>query len=458
MGQLRVATHSRKWSVTAIVSLAWGALLAFLFRKHTFFWDEWNVLRDSISNPLGSIWIENGGNFFPLSRLLFSGEVALFSAWYPGYIFVSASLFGLIAAIIYFQVLQPRTPLEHALASILVGGYLLSTGVLFASTMGFMNLWPLSVLFAVLAGNQIARASSDSKALITSSLWLSLSWLSHGTAILSTTCIAIAMALITDLRRSKGLSRSRKWGLVAALPLATIAGFIAAQLATLSATQAVQPTSILGNLQYPSLFVVEGTAGFAASLLSGFTVFPLLHFGTFTTLFLQLVFAEWTVFAVCGIGVLLASTSKPRSAGFVLLGLLAVSTLFLALVRSPLILRYEVLWIPVALALVWQLITNQRSVVVAKFMSIGVIVIGAVSLLSGIVQINTISDIERERSAINVNRLWRLSTCLPEATMHREEISPSLSPTEICEVVRHLKDGTTAGSQSEAALPRLHLT
>lgn len=438
--QFRLTSELKQWIVIVIASLSWGILLAFLFRGHTFFWDEWNVLRDTISNPVGSIWIENGGNFFPLSRLVFSGEVVLFSAWYPGYIFTTACLFGLISAITYFRVLQPRTPLEHALAIILVSGYLLSTGVLFASTMGFMNLWPLSVLFAVLAGNQMARAPTDSKALITSFLLMSLSWLSHGTAILSTTCIAIAIALVTALRGSRRLSRPRKWGLLAALPLAIIAGFVAAQLATFSAPQGTQSTSVLSNLRDPSLFVIESAAGYAAALVSGFTVFPLFHFGIFTTLFLFLVVANWAALVVAGIGVLLASTSKPRSAGFVLLGLLAMSTLFLALVRTPLILRYEVLWIPIVLVLVWHFITSHRNAVTATLMTLVVVLVGAGSLIGGAIKITSISDIERERSVVNVDLLWHPSTCLPEATMHREEISPSLSPTEICEVVRRVKN------------------
>lgn len=426
--------------LTLILSTLWATFLAWRFRDLTFFWDEWNVLRDALLTPLSSIFVENGGNFFPLSRALFSVEVALLGSWYPGYIFVTTLLFGISASLLAIRVLRPTSLIDWAISAVMGIAYLLTTGVVFASSMGFMNLWPLSVLFAVLAALGLTRAGSDRMALGYASMGLVLSWLSHGTAILSNVLLFVAATLVIWARDAHTRNRSRKGFLIASAPAAAVAGLGAAYLAQITANNVGDSGSPLATLANFSDVIADWVVGTTAAIASAALVLPLVDFGVFTRAYLFL--AANILIAIVSL-LLTAAVSlilwrRGDATPFVLLALLALSIAFLALVRTPFIVRYEVLWAPLALLLVGYVlyeISTRRfgTVIVLAYLSVAAVIIA-----SGTISLRNVADLERQRSAVDALALWNSETCMNESTKRREEISPSLTPEEICAVVERL--------------------
>lgn len=432
-----------KWVLLGIgFAAVWAAFIAWTFSSLTFFWDEWNVLRDTLANPLSSIFLENGGNFFPLSRALFSLELSLFGPWYAGYVFVTAFLFGLTATVLTLGVLKPASRLEFGLAAALSLAYLLTTGVLFASSMGFMNLWPLSVLFALLAAVWLHNAKADSVAVSLASLGLVLSWLSHGTAILSNACLFVAASLVISAREPGDMRRVRRVLLIVTMPAALVAGFSAAFLAQLSSPGNDNSTTLVGGLGSGFETMAEWLVGTVTTLISAPLLLPLMDFTLFTRLYF--LFASMPLVTVLCLAAtaVLAYVMLRRGYPTVLLliALLAISVGFLAIVRTPLIVRYEVLWAPIALLIVAQTLRWIAANRLGRAVVTGYVFFALFVVSLGVMSVSEVSNLERQRDLVNTSALWNPETCISEAVKHREEISPSLSPREICQVVETMQE------------------
>ena len=69
----------------------------------------------------------------------------------------------------------------------------------------------------------------------------------------------------------------------------------------------------------------------------------------------------------------------------------------------------------------------------------GYVVLALFVVTLGVMSVSEVSNLERQRDLVNSSSLWNPQTCISEAVKHREEISPSLSPREICQVVETMQ-------------------
>lgn len=88
---------------------------------------------------------------------MFTLEAHISQGNYWAYISVTSTLFAFVAVALGKLVLRPQSRIEIVLAWLFGLAYLLASGVLFASAMGFMLKWALAPLWAVVAVHFYAR-------------------------------------------------------------------------------------------------------------------------------------------------------------------------------------------------------------------------------------------------------------------------------------------------------------
>ena len=96
----------------------------------------------------------------------------------------------------------------------------------------------------------------------------------------------------------------------------------------------------------------------------------------------------------------------------------------------------------------WIVLTRSRTyrwVGIARW-ALVVWMIGALAV--SITWIPRAGSLERDRYAVDTSRLFSPDTCLDEATIHSEEISPSASPGYVCEIVGELVGWGDLGADS----------
>ncbi|MFY9325633.1 MAG: hypothetical protein WAO29_04170, partial [Candidatus Nanopelagicales bacterium] len=150
----RVGPWSLGWAIGAII---FAVVVTWQNRGLTFFWDEWDVVSATLESPYYGVLQDNGGNFFPLSRIVFGIELAIFGTWYPGYMLVTSLLFG-STALAFNLLLDDGNKFRRIALSAFSVIYLSSTGVLLASSMGFMLKWGLSPLLAIISATFFLRS------------------------------------------------------------------------------------------------------------------------------------------------------------------------------------------------------------------------------------------------------------------------------------------------------------
>ena len=422
-----------------LLPFLWGAALATVWRGFTFFWDEWNVLSASLREPLASVLQENGGNFFPLSRGIFTLEAHVFRENYGAYIFATSALFGFVALLFARYVLRPRTTFQVVLATVLALAYVMTTGVLFASAMGFMLKWALAPLFAVIAVIAYERFGSRPTKLLAAGGALVLSGLAFSSAVVMMgTFVAGALYLRTDAR---GDMRARTVDAGVLFALAALLGVMGSQAAKAfpadDASVAGDPLSGL-DLSQPVASALDAWAAALSGVVAVVGVVPL----TDLSIWLQLLFlVSGNAFVLLALTAAVAAAfwlSKSRLALAAALMSVLVSMGFLVVLKDPIIVRYQALWALPAMVVVWIVLTRSRTyrwVGVVRW-ALVVWMIGALAV--SITWIPRAGSLERDRYAVDTSRLYSPDTCLDEATVHSEEISPSASPEYVCAIVGEL--------------------
>ena len=434
--EVSVRPRSRYWQIVWLTPLLWGAFLATLWRGFTFFWDEWNVLSASLSQPFASVLQENGGNFFPLSRLVFVLETQLFRENYWAYIFVTSSIFGYVALLFATKILRPQTRPEIVFAALLAFTYLITAGVLFASAMGFMVKWALAPLLAVLTVMVYERIPHRWWRVVGAAGVLVLTGLAFSSAVV----IMGAFIAGAILRNAPSWRAARPIVIDAAVLFAVsgllgIAGARAAQAFPADdASVAGDPLSGL-DLSSPLSSVLEAWSATLSGLVAVFSVLPLANHGWWLT-FLYLVAGNVVVWiALTLIVIALIGLSKSRLALSFTTASLVATFGFIVLVKDPIIVRYQALWVLPAMVVVWIIFTRTRGdrLLSGARVALMVWMIGALAV--SLTWIPRAGSLERDRYVVDTSRLYAEQTCLDEATAHSEEISPSASPEYVCEVV-----------------------
>ena len=434
-----VRQRSRYWLVLWLAPLLWGAFLATLWRGFTFFWDEWNVLSASLSHPFASILQENGGNFFPLSRVVFVLESQVFRESYWAYIFVTSSIFGYVALLFVTKILQPRARLEIVFAALLASTYLLTAGVLFASAMGFMVKWALAPLLAVLTVIVYERIPHRWGRVVGAGGVLVLTGLAFSSAaVILGAFIAGAIVRNTPSWRAARPVMIDAAVLFGVSCLLGIAGAWAAQLFPAEdASVAGDPLSGL-DFSAPLSAVGEAWSATLSGLLAVFSVLPLASHGLWLTLFYLVAGNAVVWVALTLLVIALIGLSKSRLALILTTASLLATFGFIVLVKDPIIVRYQALWVLPAMVVAWIVFTRTRGdrILAGARAVLAVWMIGALTV--SLTWIPRAGSLERDRYAVDTSRLYTEQTCLDEATVHSEEISPSASPEYVCEVVGQL--------------------
>lgn len=432
-----------------LLPLLWGAALATMWRGFTFFWDEWNVLSASLRAPIASVLQENGGNFFPLSRAIFTVEAHVFRENYGAYIFVTSALFGFVALLFARYILRPRTTFQVVLAAVLALAYVMTTGVLFASAMGFMLKWALAPLFAVIAIIAYERCRTRPAKLLAAGGALVLSGLAFSSAVVMMgTFVAGALYLRAGTRRN---IRERTVDAGILFGLSALLGVLGSQAAKAfpadDASVAGDPLSGL-DLSQPVASALDAWAAALSGVVAVVGVVPL----TDLSVWLQLLFlVSGNVIVILALTAAVAAAfwlSKSRLALAAALMSVLVSMGFLVVLKDPIIVRYQALWVLPAMVVVWIVLTRSQTyrwIDLARWVLVAWM-IGALAV--SITWIPRAGSLERDRYAVDTSRLYSPDTCLDEATVHSEEISPSASPEYVCAIVGELVGWGALGADS----------
>jgi hypothetical protein len=439
------------WSIGAIL---FALVVTWQNRGLTFFWDEWDVVSATLESPYYGILQDNGGNFFPLSRIVFGIELAIFGTWYPGYMFVTSLLFG-ATALAFNWVLDDGTKARRILLTAFSLIYLSSTGVLFASSMGFMLKWALSPLLAVLAAAFFIwsrdAGRNSKKMLVIAWLFFFLSWASFSSSIILMALLIVGLIHIapqksTDRPVASSHIKISLLILVMSVALAT-AGIRIAELnppanPLIGSAQGVVDTVLS---QDPSNSTLLALAAALAGLVSVVIAIPL-HSNDFNS-WLIIAFRDYlgliAVLLLVFLGTIYAfKKSLPTKQIVLLFGLLFVAMAFITVTRTPFIHRYQSLWIPIAVLVVLSALSWLKSInlPILRNLVIGVVTIAAVVSSWHIgTSALSIANIEMQRDVADSMKLEDPSQCLAEATQSLDQIAPTISSTQLCAVFEILE-------------------
>jgi hypothetical protein len=440
------------WAIGAIV---FALIVVWQNRGLTFFWDEWDVVAATLESPYFGILQDNGGNFFPLSRIVFGIELAIFGTWYPGYMLVTSLLFG-ATTFAFNWLLDDGTKSRRLLLSFFSIIYLSSTGVLFASSMGFMLKWGLSPLLAILSAAFFVRSGQPGRnrkaMLVIAWLFLLLSWASFSSAIILMALLIVGLIQVaSQLETAMPVRVIRAKLSVAILVVSTVLAFIGIRLAELNPPinpltgTAGETVDLLSSIDIASI-LLSGLAATLAALVSVTVSIPL-HDNQINS-WLVIAFRDYVIFAAAvlamAIGLIyLIRKSLPSRQLALLFLLLLAANMFLAAARSPLIHRYQTLWIPIAVLVIlsllgWLSSINLRAVANIIF---GVILIAAL-ISAWHIGTNSlaIATIERQRDIADSAKLANTQSCLQEASASLEQIAPTITAGSLCGIMKILKD------------------
>ena len=438
------------------VSWALGAVLFAIVvtwqnRGLTFFWDEWNVVWATVESPYFGLLQDNGGNFFPLSRAVFALELAIFGAWYPGYTFVTSLLFG-FAAFAFNIVLDNGTRNRRIALTSFSLIYLSSTGVLFASSMGFMLIWGLSPLLAIVSAHffikRIQESPGNTRNLVFAWLLFLMSWLAFSSAI--TIMALLIIGIICSRTGWKKLTKIELRFSLALILVSVIATYVGLRLAELNPPLnpligSARETLTFALAADPASVTRLAIASALAGLLSVLTAVPLQNNEVNSWLVIAFNDYLWVLIGlvVTAIGLIYAFKKSLPSMQVVLLFLLLFGTnLIISIARTPLGHRYQTLWVFLAILVILSLITWLDALNLKPFtllLTFMIVFAGVISTWHIATGASAIASIERQRELAISTKLNEPTTCLLEATRTLEQIAPTITAKQVCELVAALE-------------------
>ena len=450
----KIKTRVGPWGVGwAIGAIIFAVVVTWQNRGLTFFWDEWDVVSATLESPYYGVLQDNGGNFFPLSRIVFGIELAIFGTWYPGYMLVTSLLFG-GTAFAFNLLLDDGTKIRRIALSAFAVIYLSSTGVLFASSMGFMLKWGLSPLLAIISAAFFLRSQEEgrnrTKLLILGSLFFILSWASFSSSIILMALLIVGLIHFAP----QGPDRSFSTSLHIKLSIAILSASAVLAIAGIRIAALNPPTNpLIGSaqgvfdsilLQNPLDSILLALAATLAGLASVLIAAPL-HSNDFNS-WLIIAFRDYLGFVVGILFIILGAVyafkkSLPNRQLILLFGLLFTAMAFLTLARTPFIHRYQSLWIPMAILVILSAFSwlSYLNLALIKNLVLGIVIAAAV--LSGW-HIGTSSlgmaTIERPRDVANSSTLGNPEECLNEASRTLEQIAPTITAQRLCSILNAL--------------------
>ncbi len=440
----RVNSWVLAWAAGAII---FAIVVAWQDRGLTFFWDEWDVIWATMESPYFGVLQDNGGNFFPLSRVVFAIELAVFGSWHTGYVLVTALLFG--ATTLAFNLLMDNgTRVRRIALSSFAIIYLSSTGVLFASSMGFMLKWALSPLLAIIAATYFVRSRGDNvnriKMLALGWLFFFLSWAAFSSAIVLMALLVIGLIHAAPRGESRSPSQSLRINLTLAIFCLSVLGvilgiYLAVLNPPINPLTGTAQSSVDGvlSLNISNAALLAGASTLAA--LFSVTVSIPLHSNDVNE-WIIIAFREYLAFIV-GILVLIVAAIYakrkllPSRYLFLMFMLFLAACTFISVTRTPFIHRYQSLLIPMAilvLLFVLQWLTDLRLPIARNLLLAIIVVAACISVWRITTNALPIANVERQRSIADSAILKDPSRCVSEATMSLEQIAPTITAKEVC--------------------------
>ena len=438
------------WTIGAIL---FALVVTWQNRGLTFFWDEWDVVSATLEGPYYGILQDNGGNFFPLSRIVFGIELAIFGTWYPGYMFVTSLLFG-ITALAFNWVLDDGTKTRRILLTAFSLIYLSSTGVLFASSMGFMLKWALSPLFAILAAAFFIRsreAGGNRKVLLVLAwLFFILSWASFSSSIILMALLIVGLIHIAPKKLTgKPVAPIQIKISLLILPISAALAVLGLRLAELNPPM----NQLVGNAQETIDYVLGldplnalllSIAAALAGLVSVVIAIPLhdndvnawliIAFRDYLGLVIGLLLL--VIGAVC-----FSKKTLPPRLLILIFALFFIAQAFIVVTRSPFIYRYQTLWVLIAILVILAFLgwLNSIQLTAIKNIVIGLVVVASLFSIWHIGS-NSLSmaTIERQRDMANSSTLVNPEECLDEASKTLNQIAPTITAQRLCSILASL--------------------
>ena len=448
----RVGPWGIGWAVGAII---FAVVVTWQNRGLTFFWDEWDVILATLESPYYGILQDNGGNFFPLSRIVFGMELAVFGSWYPGYMFVTSLLFG-ATALTFNWLLDDGTKTRRILLTAFSLIYLSSTGVLFASSMGFMLKWALIPLLAILAAAFFIRSreagGNRNRQLVLAWLFFLLSWTAFSSSIILMALLIVGLIHVAPQKSTgKPIAGLQAKTSLLILTISVALAVFGLKLAELNppinaTTGTAQETlDLVSSIDIVSVFV-SGLAATFAALVSVTLSIPL-HDNQVNS-WLVIAFRDYIFFVVVltalVLGVIYLIRKRLPSTNLTLTFLLLLgANLFLSAARSPLIHRYQTLWIPIAILVILSLVpwlTRLNFGLLNRLLLVVVVVAAIISAWYIATNALSIATIERSRDLADSNKLTNPAECLAEASDTLEQVAPTISADQLCEILNVLNE------------------
>jgi hypothetical protein len=322
--------------------------------------------------------------------------------------------------------------------------------------MGFMLKWGLSPLLAILSAVFFVRSGDPGRnrkaMLVFAWLFLLLSWASFSSAIILMALLIVGLIQVTSqLNIEMPVSFISIKLSVAIIAVSTVLALVGIRLAELNppinplTATAGETVDLLSSIDISSI-LLSGLAATLAALVSVTVSIPL-HDNQANS-WLVFIFRDYMIFAVGLLALIIGfiyviRKSLPSRQLALLFILLLAGNMFLAAARSPLIHRYQTLWIPIAILVVlsllgWLSAIKLRALTNSLF---GVILTAAV-ISAWHIGTNSlaIATIERQRDIADSSKLANSQSCLEEASASLDQIAPTITADSLCGIMESLKE------------------
>lgn len=445
---------NRRWHIGWTISvIVFALVVTWQNRGLSFFWDEWDVVSATLESPYYGILQDNGGNFFPLSRVVFGLELAIFGTWYPGYMLITSLLFG-STALTFNLLLDDGSKLRRIVLSSFALIYLSSTGVLFASSMGFMLKWGLSPLLAIASASFFVRSreagKNSTKMLTFGWIFFILSWASFSSSIVIMSLLIVGLIYFAPQASIHPDALSRIKLSLGVLTAGAVLALVGIRIAALNPPANPLIANAQGVfegvlIQDPLNSILLALAATLAGLASVIIAAPL-HNSDLNS-WLIIAFRDYLVFVVGLIVVIVGvvyvfKRSLPNRTVMLLFALLFIAMAFITVTRTPFIHRYQSLWVLIAILVILSVLSWLTAVHLTPIRNLVVAIVIVAGLLSSwqiLTHALNIANIEKQRDVAESVRLTNPISCVDEANESIDQIAPTITTTQLCSVLEVLQ-------------------
>jgi hypothetical protein len=437
-----------------LVVLYYCITLYQLATELSFYWDDYFIVLGQSRLPLQELLLSGiNGNWWPLSSLILLVETKIFHLWYPGYLLVNGAII-LMGSL--FLALTLKAFLRQSSWLALLIGIVYATSI--QATVNATVItpsWPLSTTLALAAAFAFIRL--DRPKLMYA--LLTLSFLAMSGMFIINAALTAGLVLAHEFSAEKASRRSvvRCVTLLFAGIAGTGIGALISSSRSVNELQAPGVSETLAELSIDA--VAHSLLGFTFS----WTYMPVIPFSFISPDFYTWLCLNFQIFAyyILGFLVVFAATiwlvgfisgdprvrriPKTLKVTFALLIPIVSAALTLSTLRSynPYAPRYGLMWLPASL-LIAAISFAYSSGKLKRSLRYILLTLLSVNALLGIVllsyTLNQAANVDRDRTSLSEQQNQAIRMCeIGRAGLPLEEISPSISSTQLCQFVESLR-------------------